>query len=165
MSKNTVFNIVKHNCMAKRPTSAWRYERIVLGRIDFKILASAFSAASGVSSNCARTIAPSTAKAMACVSSLRFVDAGNRLAMTVVISCLWRCPILRVPLRSPTAVDEGAAAKAPVAELTNVPPRPRAFARRSLPTVFWNCSFKKRAAYGRRATGEKYLIAPNRGCV
>jgi hypothetical protein len=43
----------------------------LLAAIDLKILDSAFSAASGVSSNCARTIAPSTAKAMASVSCLR----------------------------------------------------------------------------------------------
>jgi len=76
---------------ARELFASWRpLEGIFLdaGRINFKILASAFSAASGVSSNCARTIAPSTAKAMACISSLRRVDAGNRLAMTVVISSL-----------------------------------------------------------------------------
>ena len=34
---------------AKRPASASRYVRVVLGRIDFNTLASAFRAASGVS--------------------------------------------------------------------------------------------------------------------
>jgi hypothetical protein len=52
--------------------------------------ANAASAASGVGSNWARMIAPSTASAAASACCRRCRDAGSTAAIASVMSCLWR---------------------------------------------------------------------------
>ncbi len=59
------------------------------------------SAASGTPSNCARTMAPSTATATACASISRRGPGGSRPAMASVMSALWRREISTASGRVP----------------------------------------------------------------